>query len=461
MSYEYKTRDVLEKIVSKPAETLNTFAEGTQKITEAITHQKPLKGAKDFWHGLGPGLTTGASDDDPAGILTYSQTGAQYGTNFLWLAAFTFPLMGIIQEMCARLGLVTGRGLAGNIRRHYSRRVLLICCSLLFAANVFNIGADLGAMAQGVRLLIPQADTAVLVIVFALGTLLMQIFINYAKYAKYLKYLALVLLAYIFTAFAIKDFPWGEVLRRSITPSMSFGKDQILLICAILGTTISPYLFFWQTSQEVEEEIAEGNVTIVSRQGTNHKEIKRMRSDVWSGMLLSNLVMFFIIAVCAMTLYSHGITNIQSASDAASALRPLAGNGAYWLFAIGIIGTGLLGVPVLAGSSAYAISESFGWRAGLFYKLKHASAFYGVIIISMLVGLAMNFIGLDPIKALIYSAVINGIIAPIILVLILGLSSNQKIMGEWANGGTVKMLGWLTVIVMTISGIAAIVSLFV
>jgi NRAMP (natural resistance-associated macrophage protein)-like metal ion transporter len=252
--------------------------------------------------------------------------------------------MAIVQEMCARLGLVTGRGLAANIRRHYPRWILLLCASLLFFANVFNIGANLGAMAKETQLLIPSIPFYSLVILFTIITLLMQIFINYSKYAKYLKYLALVLLAYIITVFAVKDFSWIEALRHGVMPSITFSKEQIFLICGILGTTVSPYLFFWQTSQEVEEEIAEGKVTLASRQGTDITAIKKMRLDVWSGMFLSNLVMFFIIAVCAATLYKQGITNIQTASDAAMALRPLAGDKAFWLFAIGIIGTGLLGV---------------------------------------------------------------------------------------------------------------------
>ncbi|MFA6336015.1 MAG: divalent metal cation transporter, partial [Bacteroidales bacterium] len=404
MLNDKETDKFIKNVISKPAEALDAATNATQKFAENVTKQRPLKDARDFWHGLGPGLTTGASGDDPSGIATYSQTGAQYGNQLLWLSALTFPLMAVVQEMCARLGLVTGRGLAANIRRHYSRRVLLVCAALLFFSNVFNIGANLGAMAKGVQLLAPNIPFIFLVVAFTLVTLLMQIFINYTKYAKYLKYLALVLLAYIFTAFAVQDFSWTQAFRHGVIPSITFSKDQILLICAILGTTISPYLFFWQTSQEVEDQIAQGKVTLASRQGTDMTAVKKMRIDVWSGMFLSNLVMFFIIAVCAATLYKQGITNINTASDAAMALRPLAGDGAFWLFAIGIIGTGLLGVPVLAGSSAYAISESFGWREGLSHKLKTASAFYGVIIISMLVGLGMNVIGLDPIKALIYSA---------------------------------------------------------
>jgi NRAMP (natural resistance-associated macrophage protein)-like metal ion transporter len=456
---ENKVERAIEEVVAAPAEALEKAAATTQDIAETITSQKPIQGAKDFWHGLGPGLTTGASDDDPSGIATYSQTGAQFGFQLLWLAIFTFPLMAVVQEMCARIGLVTGRGLAGNIRLHYAKWVLYVCSILLLVANVFNIGADLGAMAKATQLLEPQINFGWLVFLFALASLLMQIFINYAKYAKYLKYLAFVLLAYIFTAFMIKDFDWVTVAKSAVVPSLTFSKEQLLLVCGILGTTISPYLFFWQTSQEIEDEIAEGKTTIASREGTNNRTIKEMRLDVWSGMFLSNVVMFFIIAVCAATLFSHGIYNISSAAQAAEALRPFAGNNAFLLFAVGIIGTGLLAVPVLAGSAAYALSESFGWKYGLNRKLKQASAFYGVIIIAMIVGFVLNFVGLDPIKALLYSAVLNGLVAPIILILVVAMSSNKQIMGDRTNHPFTTFLGWLIIGIMIAAGLATIASL--
>ncbi len=451
--------EIIKEVASKPAEMLDRAATTTEKIGETLSRQRPIQEVRHFWHGLGPGLTTGASDDDPSGIGTYSQAGAQYGNQLLWLAAFTFPLMAIVQEMCARIGLVTGRGLAANVRHHYAKPILYLCATLLLIANIFNIGADLGAMAQATQLLAPRLPSWLLLLVFAVASLLMQIFINYAKYAKYLKYLALVLLAYIVTAFTIKGFDWRQVWQAAFWPSLTFSKDQIFLICAILGTTISPYLFFWQTSQEVEEQIAEGKVTIAERRGTNQPELKKMRLDVWAGMFLSNVVMFFIIAVCAATLFKQGLT-IETAADAANALRPLAGNGAYWLFAIGIIGTGLIAVPVLAGSSAYALSESFGWRSGLFRKLNDASAFYGIIIISMVAGFVMNFVGIDPIKALIYSAILNGLVAPMVLVLIVQIASDKKIMGQWANHTAVTWLGWLVIGLMVAAGAAVIISLF-
>jgi NRAMP (natural resistance-associated macrophage protein)-like metal ion transporter len=455
-------KNIVERVIDAPAEALQYGVEGGQRIVKTLpltAGNESFKRAKNYWYLLGPGLTTGASDDDPSGIATYSQTGAQYGFGLLWLSVFTFPLMAVVQEMCARIGLVTGRGLAGNIRVHFSRRVLYLSTLFLFAANTFNIGADIGAMAKGVQLLAPQASFTLLVIGITLAILLLQIFTPYVRYAKYLKWLALVLFAYILAA--ILSHPdWGNVLKHSIVPHAAFHKDQLLLICAILGTTISPYLFFWQTSQEIEEEVAIGQTTLKQRMGSDPAAIKKMRIDVWSGMLLSNLVMFFIIAACGSVLFAHGVTSINSASQAAEALRPFAGNATYWLFATGIVGMGLLAIPVLAASSSYAISESLGKRQGLNFKLKKASTFYGSIIISMLLGLGMNFIGLNPIKALIYSAVANGIVAPIVLVLILLIARNKHVMGEWTNSKLSAGIGWMVTALMTIAGVAAIYSLF-
>jgi NRAMP (natural resistance-associated macrophage protein)-like metal ion transporter len=424
-----------------------------------VTETKTMEKTREYWNVLGPGLTTGASDDDPSGIATYSQTGAQYGFQLLWLSIVTFPLMATIQEMCARIGIVTGRGLAGNIRLHFSSRTLYICTLMLFAANAFNIGADLGAMAKGVQLLRPQWDFSLLVIGFAAASVILQIYLPYARYARYLKWLALVLLAYVASAL-MAHLHWGTVIHHAVSPSIHWSKDQLLLICAILGTTISPYLFFWQTSQEVESKIMEGKTSIESRQDADKKQIKAMRMDVWSGMFLSNIVMFFIIAACGALLFSHGITNITSASQAAEALRPFAGDKSYWLFAIGIIGTGLLAIPVLAGSSSYAAAESFKWREGLYRKFGQAHAFYGILILSVFVGLGINFIGIDPIKALIYSAVANGIVAPVVLALIVIISSNKKIMGEWVNRKSTTMLGWAVTSLMVVAGIAALWSIF-
>ena len=425
------------------------------------------KKAGKFWHMLGPGLTTGAADDDPSGIATYSQTGAQYGFKLIWLSLFSFPLMATIQEMCARIGMITGQGLAANIRQHYSRFAIYLCTFLLLVANTFNIGADFGAMTKALQLLFPYFPFGPTVIIFGVSGLLMQIFMSYGRYAKYLKYLALALLSYVITAFCVK-INWGNVLYYTVVPHFDFTKDQILLVCGILGTTISPYLFFWQTSQEIEEkQLVERNLDIKNNVPeslitpvSTPADIKKMRVDIWSGMLFSNAAMFFIIAVCSAVLFSNGITNISTAADAAAALRPFAGDFAYLLFTIGIIGVGLLGVPVLAGSAAYAVSESFGWRFGLNRKLKEARAFYGVITLAVIVGIALNFIGLDPIKALIYAAVLNGIVAPVILYFIVKLSSRKDVMGNSKNKKLTNVVGWITVVFMGVVAIATIYSIF-
>lgn len=455
-----KQKDFIRKGVESPAELLDRTVVTTQKLTEALPANMLVKKTGNYWHMLGPGLTTGASDDDPSGIATYSQTGAQFGYQYLWLAGWTFPLMATVQEMCARIGLVTGRGLAGNIRVHFNRRILMLCTFMLFIANAVNIGANLGAMAKAVQLLNPSLSFGWVVCGFTALSLGLQIFTPYVRYARYLKWLALVLLAYIFSAI-LADLNWGQVLTSAVRPSLTLDREGIFLLCAILGTTISPYLFFWQTSQEVEEQILQGKTTVRERSmATAPEDIKSMRIDVWSGMLLSNLVMFFIIAACGGILYPNGITNIESAAQAAEALRPFAGDATYFLFAIGIIGTGLLAIPVLAGASSYATSESLRWKEGLYRPLNQAHAFYGVIIISMLVGLAMNFLSIDPIKALIYSAFLNGVTAPIILALIVLISSNKKIMGRWVNKRLTTTIGWVTTIMMTVVGVAGIIALF-
>ena len=451
---------IIERVAEAPAVILDKTLESSKKITDTISNQAHLKKAKEYWHNLGPGLTTGAADDDPSGIATYSQTGAQYGFQLIWLAGFTYPLMSVVQEMCARLGLVTGRGLAGNIRAFFPKWVLLITTFLLFFANTLNIGANLGAMAKSSQLLYPEINFGFLVIGFTILSLALQIFTTYEKYAGYLKWLALVLIAYIFSALSV-DLDFRELLKFTFIPSMEFSKDQIFIVTAILGTTISPYLFFWQTSQEVEEQILEGKTTLKLRQAeTTPEEVKNMRIDVWSGMFLSNLVMYFIIAACADNLFKIGIPNIATAEQAAKALQPIAGDGAYLLFALGIIGTGMLAVPVLAGSASYALSESFGWRYGLYKKLKEAYAFYGVIILAMVLGVIMNFVGIDPIKSLIYTAIANGLIAPIILSQIVLMSSNKKIMGNWTNGLITRIIGWSITLIMTVAGIATLISFF-
>lgn len=454
-------KSILEKIFSAPAEILEKTVEVVEDIENDIENEKPVKIVGEYWKILGPGLTTGAADDDPSGIATYSQVGASSGFSLIWLSFFSFPLMGVIQEMCARIGLATGVGLATNIKRHFSKKVLYACTILLLFANVFNIGADLGAMATGTQLIFPKLSFVFLVIGFAVLSLGFQIFIPYKKYSKYLKYLALILLAYIFSAISIK-MNWLEVLQHTVIPTLRFSKDKFILICAVFGTTISPYLFFWQTSQEVEEQILKGEKTEEVRRAQNTpEEIKKMRIDVWSGMFFSNLIMFFIIATCGATLFKNGITNIGTAADAAMALRPFAGDLSYFLFAIGIIGVGLLAIPVLAGSASYAISESFGWKTGLYKKLKNAYAFYGVIIVAMVLGIGLNFVGIDPIKALIYSAVFNGIISPITLFIIVWISSKEEIMGQYKTKKIGKILGWFTVALLFVVSISTIIFLLI
>lgn len=475
---------------------MQNLKETYQKTYEQTSHviRDTGKEVEEYWHILGPGLTTGASDDDPSGIATYSQAGAVYGFGLIWMSLFTFPLMSVVQEMCARIGLVTGQGLAANIRRYYSKPVLYTCTVLLLIANIFNIGANLGAMAEAVRLLAPVIPFGLLVVFFGVTSLLLQIYTSYEEYAKYLKYLALVLLAYVVSALMV-SMNWSEVLHSTFVPSFTWSKDLIIMMCAILGTTISPYLFFWQTSQEVEEKILKkksedsraddeynhadhtpGPDALIAKMEVHsyssltrihrdipltNKDIKNMRVDVWTGMFISNLVMFFIIASCAATLHAAGLTGIQTAGDAAEALRPFAGDFAFVLFALGIIGTGMLAIPVLAGSAAYAVSESFGWKFGLYRKLKEAYAFYGVIALATVVGIALNFIGLDPIKALIYSAVGNGLVAPVILFLIVSMSSRSDIMGDKKNGVVSRAIGWLTVGLMVVAALGTIWALVV
>lgn len=454
-----KTEDLIATAAEAPAKALDTAITQSETAMRTVFNKDPTKAAGVYWHSLGPGLTTGASDDDPSGVATYSQTGAVWGYQFLWLALFTFPLMSVVQEMCARIGLATGRGLAGNIKRTYPKWVLYMLTGMLFFANTFNLGADLGALTKGAQLIYPGLPFWLAIIFFAIISLGLIIFTSYSRYAKYLKYLALILLLYVATALTLPGLDWMKIFYSTIIPNISWTKEGALIICAILGTTISPYLFFWQTSQEVEERrLLTGAKARLRHHDLSRKEVKKMRIDVWSGMFLSNAVMFFIIVTCAATLFPAGI-EIQTAEDAALALRPLAGNQATILFALGIIGTGLLALPVLAGSAAYALSESFHWKSGLYRKLREAHGFYGVIIISVLLGLGINFIGLDPIKALIYSAVLNGLVAPVVLFFIVRISANKEAMGKWANRPSTTFIGWVVVWIMAISGVAAILAM--
>ena len=420
-----------------------------------------MKKIKKLFKFLGPGFITGASDDDPSGIATYSQTGAIFGFSQAWLALFSFPLMTAIQEMCGRIGLVTGKGLAGVIRRHYSKKLLYTVVLLLFVANSINIGADLGAMAASAQLLVDLPFVFWLIFMVAL-TLVLEVFVSYKVYSRYLKYLGLALFGYVFTAFAVK-IDWGEVLVSTLIPHVEFSKVYLLNMVAILGTTISPYLFFWQAGEEVEEEVAENKLTAmgVGTPNISKGDIKKLSIDTISGMFFSNIIMFFIIVTTGATLFKNGITNIGSAEDAALALKPFAGDFAFLVFALGIIGTGLLALPVLAGSASYAISEAFGWREGLSQKFKRAHGFYGAIIIATLVGFLINFININPITALYYSAVINGIIAPPLIIVILLIANNKEIMGEKTNSPVLNILGGLTALIMGIMSIFLIGTLLI
>lgn len=418
-----------------------------------------MKQIKKFFKLLGPGFITGASDDDPAGIATYSMTGAMFGYAQLWLALFTLPLMTAVQEMCGRIGLVTGKGLAAVIKKHYSKKILYISVFLLLVANTINIGADLGAMAASAQLLIPL-PFLLLLFLMTLITLLLQIFIPYNTYVKYLKYLAFALLAYVVTAFIIKA-DWQAILLSTFIPNFSLDKKYLLNVVAFLGTSISPYLFFWQASEEVEEEVANHRLQSMGA-GTPRvypKDVSRLRQDTIIGMFFSQLVAWFVIITSGSTLYTAGIHDITSVQQAASALKPLAGDHAFFLFALGIISTGLLAVPVLSGSASYAVTETLGWKEGLYRKLKKAYKFYTVIIAATIAGFFINLTGINPFSALYYSAVVNGLIAPPLLVMIVIIANNKEIMGGRVNGRWLNFLGIATIVIMSLASIALLLSL--
>ncbi len=402
---------------------------------------------KQLLRQLGPGLITGAADDDPSGIGTYSQVGAQFGYGMLWTVVFSYPLMAVIQEISARIGRVTGAGIAGNIRRYYSRPVLYIIVSLLLIANICNLGADIDAMGAVANLLAP-GPAGLYVVVFGIISLLLQILVPYSRYVKYLKWLTVVLFAYVVTAIVVKE-PKLAALRATFLPSLSFHREYFTALIAVLGTTISPYLFFWQASQEVEEVTTHSRqkaLMIAREQGP--EQLQRIRFDTYFGMAVSNLVAFFVILTTAATLHTHGILDIQTAGQAAKALEPLAGRFAFVIFALGIIGTGLLAVPVLAGSAAYGVSEAFQWTASLQKKPKQAVRFYATIGVATLIGLALTFVHINPMKALVWSAVINGVVAVPVMAMMMILTHNRKIMGKFILPGYLRWIGWLATAVM-------------
>jgi NRAMP (natural resistance-associated macrophage protein)-like metal ion transporter len=410
---------------------------------------------RGFFSNLGPGLITGAADDDPSGISTYSVTGASFGYMPLWTALFSFPLMAAVQLMCARLGLVTGRGLAGVVRRNYSRPVLWGACAVLIVANVFNIGADLGGMAEATEMM-TGIKSYYWTPVYTLLILSLLFYSSYRQIARIFKWLTLILFAYIVAAFLARP-DWAAVLRATFLPRIEVSSAFLATFVGILGTTISPYLFFWQASQEVEDERAKGRATVEEREGATDDELRSARTDVLTGMFFSNLVMYFIILTTAATLHAHGKTHIDTARQAAEALRPLAGKGAYLLFTLGLIGTGMLAVPVLAGSAAYAVSEAREWRGSLEDRPHLSRKFYAVIAVSMGLGLVLNFIGLNAVKMLFYSAVLNGVLAAPLVVLVVLLTGRPDIMGEHVSSRSLRYLGWATAVIMT----AAAVGMFV
>jgi NRAMP (natural resistance-associated macrophage protein)-like metal ion transporter len=401
---------------------------------------------------LGPGLITGAADDDPSGISTYSVTGAAFGYAPLWTALFSFPLMTAVQMMCARLGMVTGQGLAGVIRAKYSQWVLWGACALLVTANTVNIGADLGGMAK-VTEMVTGIQSMYLTPVYAGVILSFLIWSSYDRVARIFKWLTLVLFAYVGAAFLSKP-DWGAVLHSTLIPHVENSSQYWATLVGIFGTTISPYLFFWQASQEVEEERKEGLATIQQRKGATNADLRQSRNDVVTGMFFSNLIMYFIILTTAATLHAHGKTTIATAEDAAEALRPLAGKGAYWLFSLGLIGAGMLGVPVLAGSSAYAVAEAAVWRGSLADRPRIGLKFYAVIGAGLALGMALVYAGFNAVSMLFWSAVLNGVLAPPLIVIVLLLTSNKNVMGARSNPRWLNVLGWITVAVMTAASVA-------
>jgi NRAMP (natural resistance-associated macrophage protein)-like metal ion transporter len=413
-----------------------------------------LKKIKRFFSILGPGLVTGASDDDPSGIATYSQAGAQFGLSTLWTALLTFPLMAAVQGMCARIGLITSQGLTVTLKQHYPKPVLYTMLLFSFPAITLNIGADLQGMGAVAHMIIPQIPVAVFCILFTAGLIFVIVKYPYQKIAKILKWLCLSLLLYLIVPFMVKQ-DWGLVARNTFIPTIHFNKEFFSILVAILGTTISPYLFFWQATMEAED-MAHSKIKVV----VNKRVLKDMKTDVNLGMFLSNLVMFFIILATGSILYTAGIRQIDTVDQAAKALEPLAGKLTYFIFAIGVVGTGLIAIPVLAGSQSYMLAETFGWKAGLDKKFPQAKAFYIAIILSLLVGLSLDFLGISPIKALLYTAICYGLTAPVMIAIVLHIGNNKKIMKRNTNSRTSNVLGFITLFIMTAAAVALIYFLF-
>ena len=429
------------------------MAQGPETVTASRAATKaPDSRPKSLLWKLGPGLITGAADDDPSGIATYSQVGAQFGYGMLWTMLFSFPLMAAIQEISARIGRVSGIGIAGNIRRHYPRPFLYGIVSLLLIANIFNIGADIGAMGAAAGLLLP-GPPGLFVVLAGCVSLLLQILIPYTSYVKYLKWLTVALFAYVAAALYLHEPRWAAI-RATFLPALSLHGGYFTALIAILGTTISPYLFFWQASEEVEDvTLNSGEKPLKNAPRQAPAQLQRIRFDTYLGMAFSNIVAFFIILTAAATLHAHGIRDIQTADQAALALEPLAGRFAFFLFALGIVGTGLLAVPVLAGSAAYAVSEAFQWTASLEKKPKRAIPFYATIAVATIVGLLLNFLHLNPIKALFWSAVLNGVVAGPVMIFMMLLARNPRVMGQFTLHPYLRMVGWLATVVMILASL--------
>ncbi len=404
---------------------------------------------------LGPGLITGASDDDPSGVATYSQVGAQFGYGMAWVMLFTWPLMAAIQEVSARIGRVTGEGIAGNIRAHYPQPLLLLIVALLLVANIINLGADLGAMGAALELLL-HGSARLYVVGFAVVCALLEVFSRYEHYVRILKWTSVSLFAYVATALAV-EVPWGRVAYHTLVPDLSWNRDYLVAIVAVLGTTITPYCFFWQSSEEAEDEEIDPHAhRLIDAPDEARAQIGRIRADTYVGMGFSNLISLFIIITTAATLNTHGVTDIETSSQAAEALRPIAGDFTFALFAAGIIGIGLLAVPVLAGSAAYALGEALAWPTGLSRLPRDAKAFYATIAVATLIGVFSNFIALDPIKALFWSAVINGVVAAPLMAVIMVMARQKRVMGPFTIPLPLSALGWLSTAVMA----AAVAGMF-
>jgi len=414
---------------------------------------------KNLLRLLGPGLITGASDDDPSGIATYSQAGAQFGFSVLWTMVLTYPLMAAVQRISGEIGRVTGHGLAGNLRLHFPRWLTALCLSAMVLANMVNIGADISAMGAGAELL-GAGSHIIYAVGFATLSLVLQIYIPYTRYVKGLKWLTLVLFSYVLAAFVV-HVPWMEAIKAVFIPRVSLNRDFITMLAALFGTTISPYLLFWQSSQEVEEvRLVKEDKPLIKAPEQAPQQLGRIEIDTYIGMGFSNLVAFFIILTTAATLHAHGQTHIGSAADAAKALEPVGGRFASLLFSLGIIGTGLLALPVLAGSAAYAIGEALCWKTGLELKPQRARRFYGVLAVTMIGGVAMNFIPIDPIRALFWSAVVNGVVAPPIMVAMMLIGQSSRIMKAFTISRTLVVFGWAATLVMFVVAALSIASWF-